>query len=116
MRIEIASSTDQRGQQAEQTSAALGVRFLVLPPGTEDPRRGTLRIAILVVRRGACRLRRSAPPHALHELDAVVLEDALHAADRITLAVEQMANAAQQIDIVGTIIASAAAALHRLDL
>ena len=55
-------------------------------------------------------------PDVLHELDAVILQDALRAADRVALAVEQMADAAQQIDVVGPVIAAAAAALHRLDL
>ena len=52
----------------------------------------------------------------LHELDAVILQDALRAPDRVTLAIEQVTDAAQQIDIIGPVIAPAAAALHRLDL
>ena len=80
--------------------------------------RGRQRLGRLRVRRldrgrrlGGARL-----PDALHELDAVVLEDALRAADRVALAVEQMADAAQEIDVVGAVIAPAAAALQRLDL
>src|SRR5262249_16429575 len=36
--------------------------------------------------------------------------------DGVALAVEQMVNAAQQVDVVGTIVAAAAAAFHRPDL
>ncbi len=62
------------------------------------------------------RLRRAGLPHRLHELGAVVLEDALHAADRVALAVEQVTDAAQQVDVVGPVVAPPAATLHRLDL
>src|SRR5579884_2872040 len=55
-------------------------------------------------------------PDALHKGDALLAQNPLHAANRIALAVEQMPYAAQQIDIVGPIIAPAAAALHRPDL
>ena len=54
-------------------------------------------------------------PHRLDEFRPLLAQDALHAADGVALAVEQMADAAQQIDIVGTVIAPPAAALHRLD-
>lgn len=46
----------------------------------------------------------------------LLLEDALQALDRITLAVEQPADALQQGDVIGAVIAPAAAALERLDL
>src|SRR5581483_1126324 len=46
----------------------------------------------------------------------LLAQNALHAPDRVTLAVEEMANAAQQIDVVTPVITPAAAALHRLDL
>ena len=46
----------------------------------------------------------------------MLFQDPLHAADGVALAVQQAADAAQQIDIVRAIIAPAAAALHRLDL
>ena len=55
-------------------------------------------------------------PGADDEARALLLEDALHALDGVALAVEEMADAAQQIDIVGPVVAPAAAALHRLDL
>src|SRR5919197_599133 len=42
--------------------------------------------------------------------------NSLHAADGIALAVEQMADAAQEIEVVGAVVAASAAALHRLDL
>src|SRR5947209_12904763 len=61
-------------------------------------------------------LGRSLSPDMLYELDAVILQDALRAADRVALAVKQMADAAQEVDIVRPVIAPAAAALHRLDL
>ena len=48
--------------------------------------------------------------------DAVFLEDALHPADGVALAVQQAADAPEQVDIIGAVVAPAAAALHRLDL
>ena len=62
------------------------------------------------------RLRRAFLPDGLHEPDALLAQDSLHAADGVALAVKQMADAAQQIDVVGPVIAPAAAALHRLDV
>ena len=47
---------------------------------------------------------------------ALLAQDALDAADGIALAVEEMADAAQEADVVGTIVAPSAAALERLDL
>ena len=64
----------------------------------------------------ARRLRGARPPDALDELDAVILEDALRAPDRVALAVEQVLDAAQQGDVVRAVVAPAAAALQRLDL
>src|SRR5262249_21749742 len=52
----------------------------------------------------------------LDRLDAVLLEDPLHAADGVALAVKQPANPLEKIDIVRPVIAAAAAPLHRLDL
>ena len=46
----------------------------------------------------------------------MILQQALCAADRIALAVQKMADAAQQVDVVGAVVAAAAAALQRLDL
>ena len=52
----------------------------------------------------------------LHRLDAVLFQDPLHAADGVALAVQQPADALEEIDVVGPVVAAAAAALHRLDL
>src|SRR5712692_7294135 len=52
----------------------------------------------------------------LHVAHALFTQDLLHAPDRIALAVEQMPNAAQEIDVVVAIVAPAAAAFQRLDL
>ncbi len=61
-----------------------------------------------------------APPRsvgqALHRFDAMLLQNPLHAADSVALAVKQAANALEQIDIIGAIVASSAASLHRFDL
>src|SRR5690606_8689456 len=47
---------------------------------------------------------------------AIHLEQLLHALDRISVIVEQMPDALQEIDVLGAVIAPSAAALHRLDL
>ena len=77
---------------------------------------------------GSCRLRpiaSSTAPNddggslvgeALHRFDAVLFQDPLHAADGVALAVEQPADALEQIDVVGPVITPPAASLHRLDL
>src|SRR5437868_8352664 len=61
-------------------------------------------------------LGRSLPPDVLYKLDAVILQDALRAADCVALAIKQVTDAAQKVDIVRPVIAPTAAALHRLDL
>jgi hypothetical protein len=53
---------------------------------------------------------------ALDRADAMLLQNALHAADGVALAVQQAPDPSEQIDIVGAVVAAAAAALHRLDL
>ena len=53
---------------------------------------------------------------ALHRLDAMFFQDPLHAADGIAFAVQQPADALEQVDVVGAIVTASAAALHRLDL
>src|SRR5262245_27807305 len=93
-------SAEQRRQYTEQAAAT--------------SRLSSLRLVDVVGCFGG--LRGADLPDALHELDAVILEDALHAADGIALAVEEMANPTQQVDVVGPVIATAAAALHRPDL
>src|SRR5262249_38303501 len=52
----------------------------------------------------------------LHRFDAVLLQDPLHAANGITLAVQKPADTLKQVDIVGAIIAPAPAPLHWFDL
>src|SRR4029079_8707388 len=61
------------------------------------------------------RLRRALLPNGLHELCALFAQNALYAADGVTLAVEQVTYAAQHVDIVWPVIAASPAALHRLD-
>ncbi len=50
------------------------------------------------------------------EAGALLLEDALDAADGVALAVEQVADAAQKLDVVGTVVTPSAAALEWFDL
>src|ERR1700733_392410 len=52
----------------------------------------------------------------LDRFDAVLFQNALHPADGVALAVQQAADAPEQVDIVGAIVAPAAAPLHRLYL
>ncbi len=47
---------------------------------------------------------------------AALLEHALHALDRVSVAVQKMTDDAQKLDIIRTIIAAAAAALQGTDL
>src|SRR5437762_9728915 len=92
---------------------------LTAPPAVGRTRRNRLRdfdfdlrLRRLDRRRGAARrLCGSRLPDVLDELDAVVLEDALRTPDRVTLAVQKMADAAQEIDVVGPVVAASAAAL-----
>ncbi len=53
---------------------------------------------------------------ALDRFDAVLAQNALHPANGISLTVKQPPDAAQQINVIGTIIAATAAPLHRFDL
>src|SRR5262245_10460625 len=75
---------------------------------------------VLVIGRGfrwlRGRLRRARLPDALHEAHALLAQQTLHAADGVALAIKQMANSAQQVDVVGTVVTPPAAALHRPDL
>src|SRR5262249_26800520 len=54
-------------------------------------------------------------PNGLDKFLTLLAQDALHAANCVSLAVQKMAYAAQKVDVVGSIIAAAAAAFHRLD-
>src|SRR3954470_23570825 len=71
---------------------------------------------------GLARILRSSEGAALAAADgldgprALGLEDPLHAADRVALAVEEMADALEEIDVVGTVVAPPAAALQGPDL
>ena len=55
-------------------------------------------------------------PDALNERQSFFAQDALHAADGVTLAVEQVAHTTQQINVVGAVVPAPPAALERLDL
>src|ERR1700694_2752046 len=101
--VRLLGGTENRRPKAQQSAAGL------LCAGTGSGRL----FAAIFVRGGPRRLRRPGAPNRLNELDALVLEDALHAADRVALAVEQMANSAQQVHVVGPILAAAGAAPHR---
>ena len=70
----------------------------------------------LIFARRRSGLRRSRLPDRLHEPGSLFAQDALHAAYRVAFAVKQMSNAAQQVDIIGTIVAASARAFHRPDL
>src|SRR5262249_18841094 len=59
---------------------------------------------------------RSLVGKALNRFDAVLFQDPLHAADSVTLAIQQAANALEQVDVVGPVVTPPAASLHRLDL
>src|SRR5215813_2058781 len=61
-------------------------------------------------------LRRARLPDVLHEAHALLAQQTLDATDGVALAVEEMADAAQKIEVVRAIIAPPAAALHRPDL
>jgi hypothetical protein len=55
-------------------------------------------------------------PNGDDELVAVLLEQFLHALDRVALIIKQDADALEQFDVVGPVVAAPAAALHRFDL
>ena len=62
------------------------------------------------------RLRRARLPDLLHETHALLAQETLNAANGVAFAIEEVANAAQKIEVVRAIVAAPAAALHRLDL
>jgi hypothetical protein len=114
-------SRHQARLAAHAFSTALPV--IELRPGTEERRlvRGCRRLhvgcaVIVVLVDLGRRLVRAFAPDILNERQALFAQDALHAADGIALAIEQVAYAAQQVDVVGTVVAPAAAALERADL
>ena len=73
-------------------------------------------IKVIGMSGGAEQLGRALLPSRLHEARSLFTQDALNPADGIALAIKQVANAAQQVDVIRPVIASAAAALERLDL
>src|SRR5271165_4798146 len=99
-------------------SSFVALLLLLLQGGaqSQQARRGCIAFVGQAVRRHACRLRGSRLPDILHKALALLAQDALNPADGVALAVEQVANAAQQIDVLRTVEAPAAAALHRPDL
>ena len=52
----------------------------------------------------------------LHEAGALLFQDPLHALDGIALAVEEMTDTLEEIDVVGAVVTPAATALERTDL
>src|SRR6185437_483004 len=62
------------------------------------------------------RQRGASAPDRLHKARALLAQNALYAADSVALAIQQVAHAAQQIDIFGTVEAPSSAPLHRPDL
>ena len=62
------------------------------------------------------RLRRTRLPHRLNEALPLLAQDALHAADRIAGPMQQMLDAAHEIDIIRTIEAAPAATFQGFDL
>src|SRR5215813_2444137 len=100
-------AAQERWQQAEQAAPAIGL---------------VLHLNLRIVRREVgfiCgplrRLRRARMPDRLDELESLILENALHTADRVALAIEQVPDPAQEVDVIGTVVAPPTAALHRLD-
>src|SRR5262249_52254396 len=62
------------------------------------------------------RLWRARLPDILHEAHALLAQQTLDATDGVALAIEEMADAAQKIEVIRAIVAAPAAALHRPDL
>jgi hypothetical protein len=61
------------------------------------------------------RLWRAFLPHDLHKLRALLAQYPLHPANGVALAVQEMANSAQKIDVIGAVVTPATAAFHRFD-
>jgi hypothetical protein len=97
---------DQRGKSAAQTTVLTGRTVLHF--------RDVVAI-VLIFDDTMWRLRRALLPHDLNEFRALFPQDPLHAANGVALTVEEMANSAQKIDVIGAIVTPAAAAFHRFD-
>src|SRR5215475_10107353 len=78
-----------------------------------DPTGGAFILGIGGVLR---RLRCAVAPHRLYKTRSLIAQDALHAADRVALAVKQMVDAAQEIHIIRSVVAAPAATFHWPDL
>src|SRR5271166_2368852 len=112
---------DTRRRACGATCFACSFLALLLPllQAAAQSRRARRRCIAFIgrtVRRHACGLRGSRLPDILHKALALLAQDALNPADGVALAIEQVANAAQQIDVLRAVEAPAAAALHRPDL
>jgi hypothetical protein len=51
-----------------------------------------------------------------HMANALLFQDSLDTFDGVALAIEQMADAAQQLDIIGAVVSAPTASLHWFDL
>src|SRR5262249_12896152 len=80
-----------------------------------DPRLGRI-AAVLLAARQCLDARKISMSDRDDKLVAIGLQKLLHALDRIAVIIEQVADALQEIDILGPIVTSAATTLHRLDL
>src|SRR5260370_604861 len=70
----------------------------------------------ILLGRLAGRLRRPRLPDILHEAPTLLAQQPVDARDGVALAIEEMTDAAQKIEVVRSIVAASPAALHRPDL
>src|ERR1700730_2752345 len=70
----------------------------------------------ILLGRLAGRLRRPRLPNILHETHPLRAQQTLDATDGVALAIEEMTDAAQKMEVVRSIVAASPAALHRPDL
>ena len=97
-RIVFGTRGERRLQQSKQRSRGFVGRQLL----------GLFRRFFLL--RKDRRLCRARLPHGLHEFWTLLAQDALDAADRVALAVQQMLDAAQKVDVVRPVVAAPAGA------
>src|SRR4029079_2636566 len=71
---------------------------------------------LILLGRPVDRVRRARLPDVLHEPHALLAQEPLDSANGVALAIEQVADAAQQVDVVRPIVPAPAPAFHRLDL
>ena len=105
----------RRGAGETSSSSSLPPRN---SPGKRPKRPATLWLLAFIFRIRGLRsgLRSSLLPDILNKADTLLAQNALDTTNGVTLAVKQVTDAAQQINIIGPVIAPASAALHRLDL